>query len=365
MKRYQVKKWLLFICGTFLFVFGRQAYAEEVAFTVKPELPTNQVSASSGFYDLKVVPGTEQELILMVYNKSDQGITTKVEINPAATSESGGFIYTLKDTDRDESMKVSITDIASTVDTISVPAKGEGKVAIKLRLPKEPFAGIILGGIRVKSSPAEEQQKKQPNEGFSVSNTFAYTIAIRLQEQDELPSSDLVLKSVQASQVVGRNSVKATLANPTPTIIDKVSYHGQVMKKGQETVLHEIKVEGYRVAPNTRFDFPVSWDNQEFEAGTYLYKLKAKSEETGDEWNLEQEFSISAKEAKNLNKRAIDLEKNYLPYIIMAGVVLVLSVISLLICLVVLRKKQGQQKKSKRVIDKRKKGGHGHRRKRH
>ncbi|MEG0285930.1 MAG: DUF916 and DUF3324 domain-containing protein [Vagococcus sp.] len=355
MNKRKVINYLKLVFGLMIF-FSPIAHAEEVDFTVKPEFPENQVASNSGFYDLKVLPGTEQELNLIVHNKSDQAITTKFEINPAATGENGGFIYTLKDSDRDESMKLSISDIASTVDTISIPAKGSGRVIIKLKIPKKPFEGIILGGIRISSISDSENKEKEEANGFSVSNSFAYTIAIRLQENDKLPTSELFLKSVQASQIVGRNSIKATLQNPTPTIIDKVSYHGQVMKKGQDKVLHENKVDGYRIAPNTHFDFPVSWDNQEFKAGTYRYVLKARSEETGKEWKFDQEFTISNKEAKTLNEQAVDVEKDYSSYILLIFLALVIVLLILVIALILKRKKNNKEQ----VI---KKGAHGNRRK--
>lgn len=61
------------------------------------------------------------------------------------------------------------------------------------------------------------------------------------------------------------------------------------------------------MAPNSNFDFPISWDNQSLEPGTYTLDMTAKSGE--NQWTFEEDFTISAKESKTLNTDAVELEK--------------------------------------------------------
>lgn len=330
---------------------------EESQLSVKAILPENQLSKDSGYYDLKVTPGQTQELILKVYNMSDKESTAKIEVNPAYTGASGSFNYSMDASERDESMKLPLSDIAKVDEHISIPAKSEADVKIKLTIPAEEFDGIIFGGIRVtnaeKASKAADKNEEE-NGSFSISNKYAYTIAVRLREKEKLPKSDLKIKTIAASQVVGRNAVKVNLQNPTPTIIDKVTYDAKVMKKGKNEMLHEQKVSDYRIAPNTNFDFAINWDNKPFEAGDYQLEMTAKSEETGQLWEFKQGFTISAKEAKELNDKAIDLEKDYTKYIIYGAIALAILVILLIILLVVLSKKRKKKQRRKKGKGKRK-----------
>ncbi|WP_207695786.1 hypothetical protein DOK67_0001501 [Enterococcus sp. DIV0212c] len=350
------KSFFLFCLITVLcFLSPVNAYAEgeESNLSVKAELPDNQLTKDAGYYDLEVKPGQTQELTLKVYNMGDKETTAKIEINPAYTGASGSFVYALDASKRDESMKLPLSDIAKTDEFISIPAKSEADVKINLTIPTEPFEGIVYGGIRVTDAEGEKEgssKAEKEDSGFSIANKYAYTIAMRVRENEELPKSDLKVKKIVASQVVGRNAVKVNLQNPTPTIIDKVTYDAKIMKKGSSDVLHEHKVSNYRVAPNTNFDYAISWDNKPFEAGSYQLEMTAKSEVTGQTWNFKQNFTISAKEAKELNEKAVDLEKDYMKYIIYGAIgaaILLLLIIILLVTLSKKRKKKQRRKKGK------------------
>ncbi|MFD2385900.1 DUF3324 domain-containing protein [Enterococcus rivorum] len=191
----------------------------------------------------------------------------------------------------------------------------------------------------------KKKKKNNQQEGFSINNKLAYSVAIQLREEENMPKSNLILKKVTASQIAGKNVVKAQLQNPTPTIIDDVCYESSVTKKkNNDAVLHKQEVENYRVAPNTSYSFPISWDNQPFKAGEYSLHLKVKSIKNQEEWVFDQDFTISSEEAKQLNTSAVDLEKDYSIYIIYGSIVICVLLI-ILICLIKYFKKKKQTKK--------------------
>ena len=351
---------MFFLSLTFLVSFS-PVYGAEVPISVKAILPDNQIAKDAGYYDLKVKPGEKQELSFQLYNQGEKDATVNIEINPAYTGDGGSFVYTEDDTNKDSSLKFPLSSIAASEQTVSIPAKGTAVTKVKLEIPEEPFEGLILGAIRVTSADTKEQETGESKQGFNISNNFAYSVAIQLRESDDLPKSELKIKKVFASQVAGRNTVKINLQNPTATIIDNVSYEASVSKKGDSTPLHETKVKGYRVAPNTNYNIPISWENQPFAAGTYTAEVKAKSEDTGQEWTFDQEFVISAKEARELNEQAVDLEKDYLLYVIIGAAAFVLLVIILIIVLVILSKKKKKRKAAaKRARQKKRKKGKEH-----
>jgi hypothetical protein len=334
-----------------------EVHGEEVPISVKAILPENQIDKNVGYYDLKVSPNEKQELSFQLNNQGDKDTTVNVAINPAYTGDGGSFVYTENESNKDPSMKYPLSSIATSEQTVSIPAKGSTVTKIKLEIPSEPFEGVILGAIRVTSAQNDDEQTDKAGKGFNIVNNFAYSVAIQLRESDDMPKSDLAIKKVFATQIAGRNTVKINLQNPTPTIINEVSYDATISKKGEDTPLHQNKVKGYRVAPNTNYNVPVSWENQPFTAGTYVAKVKAKSEETGQTWQFKQEFVISAKEAKELNDKAVDLEKDYLMYILIGAAVLAVLVILLIILLVVLAKKRKKRRRQELARRKKKQKG--------
>ncbi|ALS02540.1 hypothetical protein ATZ33_14480 [Enterococcus silesiacus] len=339
----------VFLCVVLLILLPfSTVHGEEIPISVKAILPDNQVTKDAGYYDLKVNPGEKQELSFQLYNQGDKDATVNININPAYTGDGGSFIYTEDEANKDPSLKYPLSSIATSEQAVSVPAQGTTVTKITLDIPSEPFEGLILGAIRVTSADAGEKKTEETKKGFNISNNFAYSVAIQLRESDDLPKSDLVLKKVFASQVAGRNTVKVNLQNPTATIIDNVSYEATVSKKGENTPLHETKVKGYRVAPNTNYNIPINWENQPFAAGTYVANVKAKSEDTGQDWTFDQEFVISAKEAKELNDKAVDLEKDYLMYVLIGIGIFIVLVIFLIILLVILSKKKKKRKEQAR-----------------
>lgn len=355
-------KWqVLSFLSLILLLSFSPAYGEEIPISVKAILPDNQIAKDAGYYDLKVKPGEKQELSFQLYNQGDQDATVNIDINPAYTGDGGSFVYTEDDTNKDSSLKYPLSSIATSEQTVSIPAKGTTVTKVQLEIPDEPFEGLILGAIRVTSADAKAKETEETKKGFNISNNFAYSVAIQLRESDDLPKSELAIKKVFASQIAGRNTVKINLQNPTATIIDNVSYEATVTKKGDSTPLHETKVKGYRVAPNTNYNIPISWENQPFTAGTYIAKVKAKSEDTEQEWTFDQEFVISAKEAKELNEQAVDLEKDYLMYVLIGAAVFILVVIILIIVLIILSKKKKKRKEAaRRARQKKRKKGKEH-----
>lgn len=343
------QKWNLISASLLILFFflPMLSMAEEVNVSVKAILPDNQITKDAGYYDLKVTPGEEQVLNFQLFNNGEEDATVNLEINPAYTGDSGAFDYTRGPADRDESMAYDLSSIASVDKVVSIPKKGDAQAKISLKIPKEGFDGMILGAVRVTAAEKDEKAAEDDKDGVSIKNKFAYVVAIRLRVKEEAPKGELKLKTVFASQVAGRNTVKVNLQNPIPVILDKMSYEAQIYKKGANDVLHSAKYENYRVAPNSNYNVPISWENQAFQAGTYQLKLLAKSAETDQEWKFDQEFVITADEAKKLNDEAAELETDYSQYIIYGAIALG-AVILLLIILMVLSRRKKKRKKLER-----------------
>lgn len=346
-------KWLIILVVGLSCFLAQPSLSEasEMSVSVKAILPDNQLVKNAGYYDLLMKPGQSQDLGFEVFNSGEKDVTLNVAIHPAFTGDGGAIDYTRSPKDKDESLKVPLTDIATVDSTVSIPAKGSTKVPIHLSMPKEGFDGIILGAIRVTHAEDESAEKaKEEKAGISIENKVAYVVAISLRMTEKKVESDLKLKSIGASQVAGRNTVKVQLQNPTASLIDEVTYDAQISEKNGNDILHANKVSNYRVAPNTAFNFPISWENQAFKAGTYTLKMTARSEKTKQEWDFEQDFTITAEEAKKLNETAAELETDYMQYIIYGAIALgaLISIFGVIIVIITRRNKKKRARRKSR-----------------
>lgn len=346
-KKGLVFKGLIFFVFCF-FVFPIRSYGEAVPLAVQPILPDNQINDTDGFFNLRMSPGEKQTIALEVTNSGDEPVTIHTEIVPAATGMTGNIVYNEENIDKiDESNKYPLTKIAEVPKDITIPAKEKTTVDVALSMPEEAFEGVLLGGIKVAVVDKNKDEDSSKEAGFSVKNTYSYVIGIQLSEQDELPKPDLKILKIYASQIAGRNTLKINLQNPTRTIMNGVSYDAMVYQKGKNEVLHQASYQNYRIAPTNNYDLPVTWDNKPFKAGTYLLKLEATSKNPEDSWSFEQEFTITEKEAKELNDKAVELDEDYTVYIIIGIIAGVLLLILTIVFIVSRNKKKKQQRRRK------------------
>lgn len=225
--------WLvIFIISVSIFS-STQIQAASIPISVKPVIPENQIGDVTSFYQLKVKPEQKQDLEMELENSSDQPITVDLAINPASTGMSGSLIYNQGKSNKLHLAPVTLTDIASVEQHVEVPAKGKKKIKIHLEVPKEKFEGVILGALRISDFDDKAEQPKEDakakSESFSVNNKYAYAIAIQLQEEEKINvKPEIKLDKVIASQIAGRNTIKAQLQNPAPVILNGLTYNVKV-----------------------------------------------------------------------------------------------------------------------------------------
>ena len=164
---------------------------------------------------------------------------------------------------------------------------------------------------------------------MQIKNKYSYVIGLQLRENTNEVKPVMELNDIKPVLLNYRTAVTANLQNTEATIMKDVSINAKVMKKGSEKVLHETDKKGLSMAPNSNFDFPINWDNQSLDAGTYRLKLIAQSGE--DKWEFDKEFTISAKDSTDLNKEAVELEKTEPNWILIISVVAGITIFLILV----------------------------------
>ncbi|WP_379970789.1 DUF916 and DUF3324 domain-containing protein [Ectobacillus sp. sgz5001026] len=307
--------------------------AEDVGYSVRAIIPENQVDKNQTYFDLLMKPKQKQVIQVEIYNKGNEDIDIDIHITNPNTNRNGLIDYTNIETNVDESLKIPITKVASIEKmTVRVPAKKSQIVPIQLEMPEAEFDGIILGGIYFEKHAGAEQATKG-----QISNKFAYVIGLKLIETNIDVNPNLQLKSVKPGLVNYHTAIIANIQNSAPVIVDHLTLKANVFNSNGKEV-NQVNVKDYKMAPNSNMDFAIDWKNKELSPGKYTLKLYA---DTGKQnWNWEKEFVIPAKDAKDLNKAAVDIKKDYTWYFIIGLSIIILILIYIIYRLIRKNKQQ-------------------------
>lgn len=287
-------------------------------FSVHAVIPDNQVDRRQTYFDLRMKPGDTQTIQFTINNSRAEELVARVQLNAASTGRNGLIVYT-EPSVRDDSLKVSITDVARlSADTVTVPAFGAKAVTIDIHMPDEELDGVILGGIAVSADSGETTQAAG---GVALENTITYVIGLKLTENDNEIAPDFDLTAIKPALVNHKTAVVATLHNKAPRIVKSMAVAAQVYRLGSNTVLYGLDIENAEMAPLSKGDFVINWGNKTLQTGTYRLKMTAKYEEKTWEWD--ENFTIAG-EVADINNGAVGIEKNYTLFYLISALILLL-----------------------------------------
>ncbi|MEI5994505.1 DUF916 and DUF3324 domain-containing protein [Candidatus Enterococcus mansonii] len=322
------------------------AFAADMNFSVEANIPKNQIDKSQTYFDLKMKPEQEQDISITIKNSSDEAATFTIEPHIAVTNQNGVIDYS-KELEKDSSLNVGLTDVISGEEKYTLAPKETKKAVFHLKMPKESYDGIILGGFHIRKE--QKDDKAGEKQSVQIKNQYAYVIGIKLRETDKSVQPELVLNNVKPALQNYRTVVTANIQNTQPVIINGLKVKAKISKENSDEVLHETEKQDMSMAPNSNFDFPINWNSQKLKAGTYHLSLVAEDDKE-HKWTLEKTFKINGNESRKLNKEAVELEKDYTMWIILA----VIMIILLLIIIWMIVKKQNEKKLDKRLAMERK-----------
>ncbi len=306
-----------------LLSLSHSVFASELNFSVSAVIPDNQVDKKQTYFDLHMEPNKKQTLEVTMRNDTKKDVIVDVNINTAMTNNNAVIDYSQTEFERDPTLKVDIEDLVDYEKEVTVKANSEKTYPITIEMPAEEIRGILLGGIHF-----EEKEKEKPEEERAqIENKFAYIIGLKVEMDEADVEPSLELNEIKPTQINHRNAVTANLQNTEPTIVSPLEIEAKVFKEKGTEPLFTSENENARMAPNSNFDYAISWDNQEFKSGTYRLELKAVSDD--DVWEWEELFTIEGDEAKELNKEAVELEKNYTMWYVIGGIILLIILLAL------------------------------------
>ncbi|GAB6516634.1 DUF916 and DUF3324 domain-containing protein [Bacillus thuringiensis] len=316
-------------------------YAAEMKFAVTAVIPENQIDKNQTYFDLKMQPGQKQTIQVQMKNDTNKEVVVESFANTAITNSNGITDYSTVEPKTDSTLKYPFSKIAKMPKETKVPANSIVTVDINLEMPNESFDGVILGGLYFKEK--EDENAKKKDEGVQIENKYAYAIGVVLKETDAEVKPDMKLNEVKPTQINGRNVVTTNLQNVKPAMLKNLSVDAKVYKEKGTDILFEAKKENLRMAPNSNFDYAISWENKAFDPGTYRVEVKATD---GDQkWEWTKKFTIEGKTADKLNDTAVEAKKDYTLYYIIGGVLLLIILLVLVFFLGRRSKKEDDNEK--------------------
>ncbi|MBC1651007.1 DUF916 and DUF3324 domain-containing protein [Listeria booriae] len=305
------------------FIFPVTTDASEMNFSVSANLPENQMDKTKTYFDLKMSPGMEQTITVTMTNQTDDEITVLASVNTAVTNDNGIIDYSQTDPKLDETLIHPISNLTDSASEVVLAPNSSKEYPITIKMPNETFDDTILGGIHFQEKT--EKTNTDDAKTIQIENKYAYIIGLMLRQNDTGVKADLQLNDITPTQINYRNVVTANLQNTEATILKDLEVDAKVFKKDGTSVLHENFEDNLRMAPNSNFNFPVSWNNQAFKAGTYRMEMVARSGE--QVWRWTEYFTISGKDADSFNDKAVEIEKDYTWLYILLGSLLALLIL--------------------------------------
>ena len=315
---------------------------EEVGYDIQAILPENQVDKTHTYFDLRMKPNQKQTVEMAINNTSNQEATYEISINQAYTNKQGFIDYADSNVNLDKSLKYSIQDIVTYEKEVTVKANESVQYPITIAMPADSFDGQIMAGIQV-------MKKEKTDDSNSIKNKVGYILGLNLTETDNEVKRKIELIDVKPEVSFGKTSVVATLRNPTMDAIGKLKYVVNITDNAGENVRSITYDSDMQIAPNSTYGLAIDWENKSLVAGDYKMNLLV-TDAKNNKWEFDEEFTITAKEAKDINKVTVDVGKVNTPpiwLIILIGIVLVLIVI---IVVLVIKKQKNNKSNSKKKV---------------
>ncbi|ALS35807.1 hypothetical protein ABID30_003292 [Enterococcus rotai] len=312
---------------------------ETNSFYVQAVIPENQVDINKSYFDLKMQPEAEQELQVKLANPEAEPITVSVNAINAMTTEEGMIDYTVKGI-KDKTLNYPFESLIKVSETTISLQPYETKIArFHLKMPKEQYDGVIVGGLRFTKNLPENEVK---NKEVTIQQRFHYVVGVVLNETETaiVPDYEMDAVNVAKSKQGKKMSVIHSIRNKNAAISKKMELKIAIRKKGEEAPLINLDKEALEMAPDSVMDFPVPIKRQ-LQPGHYSSKTQINQD--GKKWVFENEFEITREQVKLINEenKSVEIESKVPFWLILLIVILAFLV---LIQAYILWKKKKQSK---------------------
>ncbi|HAP3860891.1 TPA: DUF916 and DUF3324 domain-containing protein [Enterococcus faecalis] len=279
------------------------AYAADMAYSVKANLPENQRNNEHTYFDLFMQPKQKQTISITFENHSENPIELEVNYHAAQTNDNGVIDYKGTKKRKDSSLGYDLKELITGVQTVKLNGNEKKEVPYTITMPEQKFEGILLGGFHIH----KKDKEASTNQKVQIKNDYSYVIGLQLTETEQNVTPELKLNTVEPGLNNYRTTLFVNLQNTAATMITDMTVTAEVYKENGTEVLHKTIKNNQSMAPNSNYDFPISWNNQVFQPGKYRLKLNA-IDKANHQWSFNQDFEIKDN-VKKYNEEAVNIKE--------------------------------------------------------
>lgn len=338
-----IKKHLIIMVVSLLILFCTIIAAVPVAaapqsgagFSVRANIPENQIDSRISYFDLHMQPRQIQTLSVEITNEFDTPITIRVEAISASTNRNGIIDYKTPNI-KDETLLIPFSDIAVVEETnITLPANSVKSAIVRVTMPDNLFDGVILGGLVF---TREIDDKDTHSQTTSINNEFSYVIGVKLSETETIVVPQFEIVEIVPEAVNYQATFLHMIRNTQAAIVKNLNVEVSILSK-KNTVQATASMNNVDMAPNSVMPFVVTPNDGNLKPGEYLSNIRLEYE--GQSFDYQVPFTITADEANHINNESIteNVPNNNL-YFILLSIILALIVIILTVLLIRKRKKE-------------------------
>lgn len=317
-----------------------------VGYSVRAELPKNQIHHENSFFDLKMNPGQSEDLKVRIYNTTTQEIQVATAIHTAWTNSAGAIEYVKPTTTFDPSLKYKISNISKIQgrQLVTIPAEGTKVVTAKVQVPQAATNRVMLGGWYFKRM--DHKVTGNVKGASNMQNTYSYVIGMKYT-MGQVPHPDMKLGKVAAGLDDYHRGVFANLRNPTAVMIPKLKVKTTLTNRDDGKVVKQVSQDNVQMAPNTVFRSPMYFGQQRLKAGEYHLQLVAKNQDRT--WVFDRDFKITAAQANAANKGAVENSDVNIWLLVALGALGMLAVMLLILLIIYFLRRNRQNDEKERV----------------
>lgn len=284
-------------------------HATGAGFTVAPQIPANQRTNVSSYWDLVVKPGQVQPLALNLTNRTPEVRRLKVSLT-TARSQTNGQVGYQPGAPLDDSAQYRIESLGEKPQVVTLNPNQSQPLTLHLKIPQRGFSGVMLGGVYVEDLADTHSSQG----GVGIKNHFATVVGLQLQTTTGAINQikpHLRLENVGAAIDANQAAVVATVQNDRPAYWGKMHWDAKVMPRNSTRVLMHRDAADFSMAPNSHVGFALS-NGEALRAGDYTLDMNI----TGPHghWHFKRNFSILAAQAERINHKLHLKPKALMPW---------------------------------------------------
>ncbi len=285
-----------------------------------------------GYFELLVRSNQQKTIKLKIKNTSDVAGKFSIKLNPGVTGDSGKIIY------NKDSMKIYSDvafDVRKQIDigsgVVNIPSYSEIIISIKVNMPNVSYDGVVLAGLEIERIDSEGEQKAASQSG--VVSRVAYQIPILVRQNNNSVSGALEYRKASAKIKNGMPFFIFTLRNPNAAIIQDAVITTTIFKDQVEIMNRSL--DDSEIAPTNNFSLKLYPADKKIEAGNYRVLISIKHHNKLA-WSFDENFKVTEAKASTINQSSVYLKRNYDPWMIIAVVTGILSLILIVVILILI-----------------------------